>query len=192
MRPAQFTAMKGRDARADRAWISRAMSSFPTPLSPVMSTLASPSPPPDEREDLGHCGAGADDERLTRLRTLMDNGDESVLTTEPPNEPGHVRYGRGEGPRAMSPLCWSSTANRGARWRAVWCIGAGVSRGSFVPARRGRLDLWPADRLTIRTAPPDICVAPAQDSLTTFVDRTDGFCYGRELTRRPPTGAIAT
>ena len=43
MRPAQFTAMKGRDARADRVWISRAMRSFPTPLSPVTSTLASPA-----------------------------------------------------------------------------------------------------------------------------------------------------
>jgi len=41
--PAQFTAMQAREARTDRAWISRATRSFPTPLSPVMSTLASPA-----------------------------------------------------------------------------------------------------------------------------------------------------
>jgi hypothetical protein len=36
-----FTAMKGSSARGDWAWISRATTSFPDPLSPVMSTVVS-------------------------------------------------------------------------------------------------------------------------------------------------------
>ena len=39
--PAQLTAMNGRPARAERTWISRAIRSLPTPLSPVMSTFVS-------------------------------------------------------------------------------------------------------------------------------------------------------
>jgi hypothetical protein len=35
----QFTAMKGPFERAPRAWMARATSSLPVPLSPVMSTV---------------------------------------------------------------------------------------------------------------------------------------------------------
>ena len=38
---AQLMLTKGRDARGDRLWIARAMSSFPVPVSPVMRTVES-------------------------------------------------------------------------------------------------------------------------------------------------------
>ena len=38
---AQLTLTKARAARFDRLWIARAMSSFPVPVSPVMSTVES-------------------------------------------------------------------------------------------------------------------------------------------------------
>ena len=40
-RPAQLTAMNARSARGLLVWMARATSSLPTPLSPVMRTLAS-------------------------------------------------------------------------------------------------------------------------------------------------------
>ena len=40
---AQLTAMNGRAARVEWAWMYCATTSFPTPLSPVMKTLASPA-----------------------------------------------------------------------------------------------------------------------------------------------------
>ena len=38
---AQFTLMKARADRGDRLWIARATSSFPVPVSPVISTVES-------------------------------------------------------------------------------------------------------------------------------------------------------
>ena len=37
----QFTAMNGPTARVDSSWTNREIRSLPTPLSPVMSTVAS-------------------------------------------------------------------------------------------------------------------------------------------------------
>ena len=63
---AQFTGTKGRAARRELAWMARAISSLPVPLSPVIRTVTSVGATRTSRVNSSRIGA----ERPTRLSSL--------------------------------------------------------------------------------------------------------------------------